>query len=222
MDGQAYLENLIADRLGEVRRQPAETRGAAVNLAEIQGVAKGLVAADVLRQQDADRTLTDLRKTMERAGWLTEKTSFSSTSVQFGAGRTVPGGDGSDEPELLRVISLAGRTFDTGDMTTRLVSLEVWSTMIVVRSVFPSGYEVSPAGRLKFWDLRWRWRAWDDVGTEYRSNSGGGGSGSHDLIFDSRTFEPGPPHEARTLTMLVEHPTHQAVVELPLVSGLSS
>jgi hypothetical protein len=229
MDGLAYLENLIADRLAAVRRLPEEVRGAAVNLQQIEGVALGLGAAGALRQEDSDRTLSDLRKTMERAGWLKKATRHSYRSASFGAGAFARQGAGRPEwrqeiddpaePELLRVVSLAGRTFDTGDMTTKLVSLEVWTTMLVVRSVFPSGHDVPPEGRLKFWDLRWRWRGWDDVGTQYRTNSGGGGAAPNDLIFDSRTFEPGPPDEARTFTLLVEHPTHQALVELPLVSS---
>jgi hypothetical protein len=117
-------------------------------------------------------------------------------------------------PELKRVVSLAGRTFTINDRTTRLVSLEVWTTMIVVRTARPDTHD-EPPGLL---DDRLRWRGWDDIGTEYRSNTATGANWNS-LIVDSRMYEPGPPDEAQIFTMVVEHPDHQAVVELPLSGG---
>jgi hypothetical protein len=117
-------------------------------------------------------------------------------------------------PELRRVISLAGRTFTINHITTSLVSLEVWNTMVVVRTARANDQE-EPPGLV---DDQLRWRGWDDIGTEYRSNTGTGANWNS-LIVCSRLYEPGPPDEAKIFTMVVEHPGHQALVELPLIEG---
>jgi hypothetical protein len=197
MDGRAYLEKVIGDRLGSVRQVPEGSRTSTLNLPELEGIATGLIAAGALKPADAERILADLRKTMAR-------TSPKPLIV------------GSPASKLLRVISLAGRTFAQGELTTTLVSLEVWSTMLILRSAVPSDQDWSPETMVKFWDSRWRWRAWDDAGTQYRS-TGSGSAGIQDIQLESRTFYPGPPEEARLLTMIVEHPEHQVAVELPLI-----
>jgi hypothetical protein len=197
MDGRAYLEKVIGDRLGSVRQVPEGSRTSTLNLPELEGIATGLIAAGALKPVDAERILADLRKTMAR-------TSPKPLVV------------GSPASRLLRVVSLAGRTFTQGTVTTTLISVEVWSSMLILRSAVPSDDDWSPETMVKFWDSRSRWRAWDDAGTQYRS-TGSGSTGVQDIQLESRTFYPGPPEDARLLTLIVEHPEHQVAVEIPLV-----
>lgn len=199
MDGRAYLEKVIGDRLGSVRHLPEGSRTSSLNLPELEGIATGLIAAGALRPADAERILTDLRKTVARASAAVHRPVIVDSPVST----------------LVRVISLAGRTFAQGSVTTALVSLEVWSTMLILRSAMPSEHDWDPRTVVQFWDSGRRWRAWDDAGTQYRSTSGDSSS-IHDMFVESRTFYPGPPEEARFLTVIVEHPEDHVAVELPL------
>ncbi|WP_206788161.1 hypothetical protein [Amycolatopsis sp. MtRt-6] len=111
-----------------------------------------------------------------------------------------------------QLVATAGRTLDAGELTADLVSLEVWSTFVAL--TFSHGYRDHRLLRDRFRpDIRWR--GWDDAGTQYRG-SAGGGSGSHGLLVERRTFEPGPPTEARTLTLAAESDGGQATVVIPL------
>src|ERR1041384_5368509 len=91
MDGRAYLEKKIGDRLGSIRGLPDESRTSGLNLPELEGIATGLVAAGVLSLGDADKIMGDLHKTMARS--------------------SAPQAPASN---LMRVISFAGRTFAKG------------------------------------------------------------------------------------------------------------
>src|SRR3712207_6196566 len=71
MDGKAYLEKLIADRLGAGRGQPVAGRRLGFDRTEVRGIAQGLVAAGALRAEEMDRMLADLDATLIDAGWLT-------------------------------------------------------------------------------------------------------------------------------------------------------
>src|SRR5262245_22737784 len=120
MDGKAYLEKVISDRLRAARELPEPGLGAASLLPEIQGMATGLIAAGVLRPEDAERLLTDLRKTMERAGWIGVIRQFSARTSHFGpvvrrrsdappVSQPVVPASPPDSHDLLRVIPLVGR-----------------------------------------------------------------------------------------------------------------
>lgn len=187
-----------------------------VNRWEIQGIARGLVAAGVLDQRDADQVMTWLRTKMTEAGMLKVVTlggqGTVTTSSPLPVVRAVA--ERPPLPALKRVVSLAGRSFTIADKTLNLISLEVWSSMIVVRTA--RGYDEDD--QPKYLDARLRWRGWDDMGTEYRSNSSTGTLWPQ-LIVDNRMYEPGPPDDARTFTVVAEHPSAQAVVELPLTSS---
>ncbi len=225
------MEKLISDRLRAAREQPESSRGASINLQEINGIATGLIAAGVLTPQDGDRLLTDLRKTMERAGWITVVRQHVSETSHFGptafARRTSDAPapapmavqpQPTDPPELLRVVGLVGRSVKHGDISRSFISLEVWSRSLILRSALPQDGEWRPETMRQFFDGRIRWRAWDDQGTQYRSTSMSGGSSSAvgGLVFENRAFFPSPPEGADLLTVIAEHPDHQAVVELPL------
>ncbi|TCO55111.1 hypothetical protein [Actinocrispum wychmicini] len=209
MNGRAFLEKVAKEQL-------AGGKGM-VNRWEIQGIARGLVAAGVLDQQDADQVMTWLRTKMTEAGMLKVVTlgGQGTVSTSMPVAR-VPAGAVAERPPLpvlKRVVSLAGRSFTIADKTLHLVSLEVWSTMLVVRTARTYDEDDQP----KYLDARLRWRGWDDQGTEYRSNSSTGSLWPQ-LIVDNRMYEPGPPDDARIFTVVAEHPTAQAVVELPLTS----
>jgi hypothetical protein len=208
MNGRAFLEKVV-------KEQWAGGKGK-VNRWELQGLARGLVAAGVLDQQDADQVMTWLRTKMTEAGML-RTVRFDPVPAVAPRMPAVPVDSplvDTPVPELKRVISLAGRTFTINDITTSLVSLEVWNTMLILRTARPNDRE-EPPGLV---DDRLRWRGWDDIGTEYRSNTATGATWNS-LVVDSRMYEPGPPDEAKIFTMVVEHPDHQALVELPLAEG---
>jgi hypothetical protein len=221
MDGRRYLEKLIADRLGAGRGQPESGRAAGLDLREIRGVAIGLVAAGTLAQEAADRILADLDETLRRSGRLevvhaeaSATAGFAPTARRVGAERPEwrQAIEDPPAPVLRHVVSLAGRTLDVGELTADLVSLEVWSTFVAL--TFSHAYRDHRLLRDRFRpDIRWR--GWDDTGTRYRGG-GGGGSGANGLLVDRRTFEPGPPAEARVLTLAVEFPGGRATVEIPL------
>jgi hypothetical protein len=220
MDGRRYLEKLIADSLGAGRGQPAAGRQSSFDRREIRGVAIGLVAAGTLAQEEADRILADLDETLQRSGRLKVVHAEGSASAGFApVARPV----GTERPEwrqaieepptpvLRHVVSLAGRTLPISGTTAHLVSLEVWSSFVALTLAHVDG---DPRWMRERW-LEVRWRGWDDAGTQYRGGGGGGG-GSHGLIVERRTFEPGPPAEARVLTLAVESPGGQTTVVIPL------
>ncbi|WP_410614811.1 hypothetical protein [Amycolatopsis sp. lyj-109] len=221
MDGRRYLEKLIADSLGAGRGQPVFGRQAGFDRRVIRGVAIGLVAAGTLAQEEADRILADLDETLQRSGQLKVVHVEASASAGF---EPVATPVGTEQPEwrqaieeppapvLRNVVSLAGRILEAGELKVNLVSLEVWSTFVVLTMAREGG----DSHRLReLFHLRTDWRGWDDAGTQYRGG-GGGGSGSHGLLLERRTFEPGPPEEARVLTLAVEAPGGRATVEVPL------
>ena len=222
MDGRGYLEKLISDGLGRGRGQPPAGRLSGFDRREIRGVAIGLVAAGALSQEEADRILADLDVTMQQSGLL--KVVHVEASASAGFAPVVARAVGVERPEwrqaieeppapvLRHVVSLAGRSLEAGELKANLVSLEVWSTFVVLTMAREGGD--SPRLRELF-HLRTDWRGWDDAGTQYRGG-GGGGSGSHGLLVERRTFEPGPPEEARVLTLAVESPGGQATVVIPL------
>ncbi|EOD66277.1 hypothetical protein [Amycolatopsis vancoresmycina] len=221
MDGRGYLEKLISDGLGAGRGQPPAGRLSGFDRREIRGVAIGLVAAGALGQEEADRILADLDVTLQRSGRLNVVHAEASASATFAP---VARHAGTERPEwrqaieepprpvLRQVVSLAGRTLEAGELTADLVSLEVWSAFVVL-TMAQEGFD--PRRMRERFALRTRWRAWDDAGTQYRAG-GGGGSGSHGLLVERRTFEPGPPAEARLLTVAVESADGEATVPIPL------
>lgn len=185
MDGRAYLEKLIADRLGAGRRTGFDRT-------EVRGIAQGLVAAGALRAEEMDRLLADLDATLIAAGWLEvvehRAGPVGSVSAEW-TGRIL----GPPVPQLLRVVPLAGRA----DPFT-LLSLEVWSTILVLRTV----RVLSVAEHRQELLARSGGRtvdAWDDAGTRYRPR-GMTGSGTHGLHFEQWTFEPGPAGHATEVT----------------------
>jgi hypothetical protein len=215
MDGRAYLEKFIADRLPAGQGQPAEGRRLSLDLSEIRGVALGLVAAGALTQEEMERIVADLEQKLERLGRLTRRQAHAWPELQGPLPVAVRRDlvlksslerpqwqDPVMEPPTLRdVISLAGRVLTIGGATACLVCLERWSAMLVLRLAY-----ADPGDRLlldHFRTQRERWRGWDDAGTQYRGGSIRG-SGTHGLFMEDLLFEPGTPDEARTLTLCVD------------------
>jgi hypothetical protein len=226
MDGKAYLEKLIADRLGAKAGQPVAGRRMGFDRTEIGGIAQGLVAAGALSVDDMRRMLADLDATLTAAGWLVrvehrmegprDASLAMPTRVEPAPGvEPVPGFEpapGAARPEwtariedppvprLRRVVPLAGRTvvMRPDEEPATLISLEVWTTILVLRLARPlpaeqvrrpwEALQIGPVG------------AWDDAGTRYRG-TGANGSGHYGLHVENRTFEPGPPDHATELTI---------------------
>ncbi|GIJ66896.1 hypothetical protein [Virgisporangium ochraceum] len=192
MDGRAYLEKLIADRLGAGRGQPAAGRRLSFDRTEVRGVAQGLVAAGALRAEEMDRMLADLDATLTAAGWLTVVEHRVGTAGSARPEWTERIGE-PPVPLLRRVVPLTGRA----DPFT-LLSLEVWSTILVLRtarvlSASEHRRELLAGSGGRTVD------AWDDAGTRYRPR-GLTGSGTHGLHFEQWTFEPGPADHAAEVT----------------------
>jgi hypothetical protein len=225
MDGREYLENLIAASLGAGKGQPALGRRSSLNLLEIRGVAIGLVAAGALPQEEADQILADLEATLLRSGWLVRKEVSAEAHGEAVAARS-----GSERPEwrqaiedppapvLRQVVPLVGRTLAVGELTANLVSLELWSTLLVLNLAY---IDVASLPLRERFGPGVRWYGWDDVGTQYRGGGGGGG-GSHTLFVERRTFEPGPPEQARVLTLVVESDGDRIPVSIALPADHSS
>jgi hypothetical protein len=214
MDGRAYLEKLIADRLGAGRGKPALGRRSSFDLAWVRGVAVGLVAAGALGQDEMERIIADLVKTLVDTGWLTVLRGSASAA---GSGpvitpeMTAPTGVARPEwrvaivdppPPVLRgVVSLAGRRLAVGGKPASLISLEVWSTGLTLRLAHSDADARTLMRRLGDRDS---WSGWDDQGTQFHG-AGGAGGGSHALFVEEVSFEPGPAGRARTLTLRVDH-----------------
>lgn len=208
---------MIADSLGAGWGQPELGRRGSLNVFEIRGVARGLVAAGALSQEDAEGILADLDVTLARAGWVrTERQEASAVSpgvpVRAGAERAEWRHAIEDPPRpvLRHVVPLVGRTLTIGETTASLVSLEVWTAFLVLNLAY---FDVD--SRLVRFDPDVRWRGWDDAGTRYHGGSSGA-SGSHALLVERRTFAPGPAAHARTFTVVVEHPGGRTTVPVAL------
>lgn len=105
---------------------------------------------------------------------------------------------------------LAGRTLTIGDARAELVSLEVWSTQLVLNLAH---VDVEPRRVRERFGAHWR--GWDDAGTQYQGGRSSGG-GSHSLYTERRVFEPGPPEEARVATLVLESGDDRATVPIEL------
>jgi hypothetical protein len=213
MDGRAYLEKLIADRLATSQERSLDAVPRAFDLSQIRGVAVGLVAAEVLAQEEMESIITELEQRLERMGWLTRKEFRVAADPQLAALPVAARPElaiassrywsqpASQPPDLEEVISLAGHVLAIGDATAILISLERWSTMLVLRLAY-----ADPDRRLlhdRGYSPRERWHGWDDVGTQYQGRGVGGTSGPG-LYSERLVFQPGAPDEARTLTLSVD------------------
>jgi uncharacterized damage-inducible protein DinB len=218
VEGAAYLEKLIADRLGAGRGQPPDGRRSSLDLAGIRGVAVGLVAAGVLGQHEMERIIADLEQTLVSTGWLTvarhevgaagNAARAGTVNEQWQAAIVDP-----PAPVLRKVFSLAGRTLVFGERSAVLLGLDVWSTMLTLRLAHEDGHAAT--------NRRYRWRGWDDQGTQYR-RAGSSGSGSHRLFQEQVVFEPGPADGARTLTLHVESDGVSQQLTIPLDGALTA
>ena len=205
MDGKAYLEHLIADRLA---------LGAGFNLHEVRGIARGLEAAGALTHADGERILADLEATMRGLGMLqTRQVSASASFTASAVGRERPEWQEAVEqppiPELKAVQALAGATLEAGPFRLEFTSLERWSTLLVLR------YAYQAAPREGLFRSGYRWKARDDAATWYHAG-GGSGSGAHGWMFEAVTLQPAPLPGATTLTVTLsdEDTTGEAVLPL--------
>lgn len=208
MDGRGHLDRLIADHLSGAP--------GAFNRSELRGVAFGLVAAQALAQADADRMLADLDAELRRIGRLrsthVSQSTTASAPMAVRIGAEPPHQPAAKElpvPVLRHVVPLVGRHLTVGEARVVLVSLEVWSSFLVL-NLAHVGVDMPQR-----FGTTIRWRGWDDVGTQYRS-VGSGASGMHGLVAERQRFGPSAPAAARTLTLVVEYPDGRADISIPL------
>jgi hypothetical protein len=200
MDGKAYLEQVIAERLAHRR----------ADLAGIRGIAQGLVAAGVLSQEDSARLLAALRDKLVELGLLVTKQASASASGSVSASSWAKRREPAEDPpipELRAVRSLVGHTATIGAKTVTFVSLELWSTQFLVRFAHRPEH---PSRAL-------HWSAWDDLANDYHSGNGGS-FGISGWLSEHRIFTPALPAEARTLTLTLRSGsgTDETTVALPL------
>ncbi|PYC74955.1 hypothetical protein C7C45_03445 [Micromonospora arborensis] len=241
MEGRAYLEKYVADRLAAGHGRPPEERRLTLDPSEVRGVAIGLVAAGALAQDEMERILAGLDQELERRGWLTRiETRLSAEGhvspvspvqweplsvearqqlvLRHGREHALRQEPVVDPADLREVISLAGRTPMNDAVPATLISLERWSTMFVVRLAY-AGIDAPDRNPLDRTQVRMkRWRGWDDAGTQYRSR-GGSVEQRGGLFMESVVFEPGAPDEARTLTLAFDHDGKPEQVTVALGGG---
>ena len=134
MNGRECLKKLIADVLGASSR-------VSPNRPEICGVAIGLVAAGALPQEGAEQILADLDESLKRTGLhlvtRVEKLNGGSgsgvTHVRIESPAWTQTIGEPPSPVLRHVVPLGDRSVAIGDMVGNLVSLEVWSSFLVLR-----------------------------------------------------------------------------------------
>jgi hypothetical protein len=124
----------------------------------------------------------------------------------------------TERPRLDRVVPLAREVELPGGARLVLLSLEVWSSWMVLRSgAFPAPGEaiVEPVARF---------RLSDDAGTSYQCTSAASSSGGGWLHHHQAVFQPGPPDGAGrlTLTAVTADGTELATVEIDLGGGLAA
>ncbi|MFC0532141.1 hypothetical protein [Phytohabitans kaempferiae] len=213
MDGREYLTKLISDRLTMAQQRTSQQRAAIVNRSEIRGVALGLLAASALTQDDMQRILTDLDRTLQSMG-IYEEIRFETSSTEHHIAptyfaKTAEGSSTSQQPampdthtvpSLIRVHPLDGATAVVYGQNATLLSADIWSTSLRIRLAFPH----LGASNTDIHRLHHRWRAWDDEGTQYRER-GSESSDAQGFLTQSRVFEPAPSPSARQLTVAAPH-----------------
>ncbi|RSD13272.1 hypothetical protein [Amycolatopsis eburnea] len=115
----------------------------------------------------------------------------------------------------LTVVRQEASATSSGEVVAKRAGIEAWSTFLVLNLAHVG---IDARRMRERFGPGVRWRGWDDAGTQYRGGSGGG-SGSHALFAERRTFEPGPPEQARLLTLAVDHPGGQITLSIPLLSS---
>jgi hypothetical protein len=229
VDGRAYLEQLIADRLTGSRDQPPGHVAQGFDVSEIRGVAVGLVAARALGQEEMEHIIADLEQRLDRLGWLTRTEFRVAAEPQLVPPLSVAARQQLalnsrlrwqepvvDPPELEDVLSLAGRILVFSDAIAILLSLERWSTMFVLRLAY-----ADPDRRLlreSMYASRARWHGWDDAGTLYRGR-GVGACPGQGLYSERLVFEPGALPGARTLTLSVDRQGETQRLTVSLSAG---
>jgi hypothetical protein len=228
MDGRSYLDQVIADRLNASAATPAAERDAMLNIAELRGIATGLIAAGVLTQEQADEALATLATSPHTNKVLRQQTAGVAPAgvavadrvalVRERAAQLAIDRPAESTAALLAVIPLAAVLPDDYDGQTTLISVDVWTTQVQLHL----GYPATPD------QMRQRFRAngsrpWhivDDAGTTYR-HTGGTGADSNGLYFERVSFAPGPPIQARTLTLIhgIDTDARQWTVALRPVPG---
>jgi hypothetical protein len=105
-------------------------------------------------------------------------------------------GDEVSVPTLSRVIPLAGRHLRMPvGRQLHLISLELWSSMMLLRAAYP------PLPRCSLLD-RLSWACWDDAGREFRAK-GAASTGTGSFAVAHWEFRPAPNAAAESFTFQI-------------------
>lgn len=226
MDGRTYLENVIADRISQATAKSGPPQ--AIDRNEVRGIAMGLAAAGVLSEKDKDDLLATFDEALTDAGLIQVRRfemaavppsrdervqmALATSSVRRGVDSPRREGDGgTDTPQLLRVVPLHGRDFDTPEGRVILVSLEAWSQYVTLRIGYLNS-RVSAADRMIG---HRKWHGVDDMLTKY-AESHSYWSDSHGCVLETRVFTPGPRSGATTLTLHADTLKGVSSLDIPL------
>jgi hypothetical protein len=228
VNGAAYLRS----RVDEVIDRAADEHGVTVeDRAWINGLCDGLLTAGLINLADAQPILARLDNPNPRPA--SESLTVTAPAPPFSVEQRLSMLRASDagqpapppadavvhEPsKFLRFVSLAGRQA-AGTAAASFISLDVWTTFLCLRVVYPHASKMSPQQRRSDHRDRvlghQRWDAHDDHGDRYRE-IGVDWIDVRDLLIESRLFEPSPTAHATALHVRTDLPGQPAVVTLPL------
>jgi hypothetical protein len=189
VDGALHLRQFLTER----RRRATEELVPALtpfDLIEARGVARGLVTAETLSQQEAETILTDAAN--EAAAAAADSTPQTHTPIPTSQPIAVK----DDGPaSLVRVVPLGhGRD-------PLVLGVDVWTTMAVLRLAYPGA--TNPVQIMR---NEQPCTATDDLGNQYteksRTTSDAGG-----VLTSARILRPAPPPQARRLTVTLDSQT---------------
>lgn len=218
LDALAYLRARMAAEIQRWERPHGTERDLALSVAELRGIAEGLVALGALTDEVVAAALVDFHAAVRASSSASADAALSiAAPVQEHVDR--PGVERHAGPRRLgphpvAVIALIPHTFELAGVQYFGTSIEVWSEFFVVRlgatSVPPDEFGLGGVEITIF----------DNVGTRYVPGSRGSSGGAHVTLIDC-LFSPAPPAAASSLTLLVRHPRSMEEEEfsIPIGSG---
>lgn len=210
VNAQEYLRQQVADLHASPSRFGHDLT---MKRAEIRGVAKGLVAAGALTQDQSTEIISDLdptdppriesiTRTVSRRGDPTMRVDAS--AIEENTAETFSGtpeqsveSRGDETPAALeRVVPIGKRLPPSGAINAIAISVEVWSTCTVLHLAYMEpGYDAAQQMREHS-----PWRGLDDNGLSYREVASYWSEATGALA-ETRVFTPGPTPMATTLTI---------------------
>jgi hypothetical protein len=223
MEGAAYLEEFIRDKLIELGRRGGgrdledKMELAALSMGNAALIAEALVSVEALERALAEGMLEGFRARLLQEGLIPEN---AAPMGPLGAGEEVGPfywGPITNQPpvELVRVIPVGRDVGVFDDTQIVVVAAEIWTDHTAVRttSQLVEGTQREPS-------LRWMLQLEDDTGRLYHLAAGQTGGSGGSWVADHE-FRPAPSPEASALTLigrwLMPIPPSQPREERPMV-----